>query len=526
MIQEDSIIKRYCLSVFGLDIRSLALFRILAALLLLVDLAMRASTLIAMYSDDGVLPRPMLTSLLQAMDDTGLSQWGSGSWSIHSLSGAPEFQITLFVIAWFFAVLMLAGCFTRVATFVSWFLLLSLQNRNCLVLTSGDTIFMLVMMWSIFLPLNRVWSVDAWRRSKGRLSDSRAHNSDQIVSFASAGFIIQLAIMYFCSGLAKWNEIWFGGQALNYVFQLDIYTTPFAESLLKYTELNRLVGIATVLAEFFLPWLLLIPWKNAWWRILNLIVFCGMHISILLTLSIGLFGYICIAIWMALLPGGIWNWLLGKNHQSSSEHHSPPSAKSVHIHGWSAIGHGTSEIICAAMLLFVLAWNVANYFPSAFFEEKTISLAGRDITRHVQRDHWATKTFQYLGQATGLSQQFVMFGVPPSENAWFVFRAQLVDGSTQDVFLGGRLIPEYGAMSGPEFMPNFHWRKYLRNLTFPVYIPFRQRVAGFMAEQWNESHSEQQQIVFLELECYLDIIGPNPVPGELRGMLSWGTYPR
>ena len=42
---------------FGADLRSLALMRIGAATLLLVDLAMRAGDLIAHYTDAGVLPR-------------------------------------------------------------------------------------------------------------------------------------------------------------------------------------------------------------------------------------------------------------------------------------------------------------------------------------------------------------------------------------------------------------------------------------------------------------------------------------
>jgi hypothetical protein len=46
--------------VFGADLRSLALFRIVLALLVLVDLTNRATDFYAHYTDAGVLPRTVL----------------------------------------------------------------------------------------------------------------------------------------------------------------------------------------------------------------------------------------------------------------------------------------------------------------------------------------------------------------------------------------------------------------------------------------------------------------------------------
>ncbi len=52
--------------VFGADLRSLAAFRIVLAVLVLADLANRATDLSAHYADKGVLPRPTL--LREVMD--------------------------------------------------------------------------------------------------------------------------------------------------------------------------------------------------------------------------------------------------------------------------------------------------------------------------------------------------------------------------------------------------------------------------------------------------------------------------
>lgn len=120
------------------------------ALLVLSDLARRAKDLVAHYSDQGVLPRSEL-------------DLGPYSFSLNTLSGAPEFQALLFGLAALGALSMLVGYRTRLATFVVWLLVLSIQLRNPLVLTGGDQLLHLLLFWGIFLPLGTVWSVDRAR---------------------------------------------------------------------------------------------------------------------------------------------------------------------------------------------------------------------------------------------------------------------------------------------------------------------------------------------------------------------------
>ncbi len=65
--------KRTVATLFAIDIRSLALMRICLGLLLLTDLISRSRTLVAHYTDQGILPRKVLLS--------DFSQ--SASWSIN-----------------------------------------------------------------------------------------------------------------------------------------------------------------------------------------------------------------------------------------------------------------------------------------------------------------------------------------------------------------------------------------------------------------------------------------------------------
>src|SRR5436305_10055773 len=95
--------------LFGLDLRSLAIFRIGLGLLLLGDLAVRAGDLSAHYTDQGVLPRSALAAHHYV--------------SLHCLDGTADFQGALFVLAGLAALALLAGWQTRAATVVSWLLL-------------------------------------------------------------------------------------------------------------------------------------------------------------------------------------------------------------------------------------------------------------------------------------------------------------------------------------------------------------------------------------------------------------------
>ena len=91
-------------NLFSFDLRSLALFRVGLALLILGDLIHRSFDLRAFYTDFGVLPRWVL---MQNSDHC---------LSLHALSGSLVFQVILFLIAGGFALMLLAGYRTRLAT--------------------------------------------------------------------------------------------------------------------------------------------------------------------------------------------------------------------------------------------------------------------------------------------------------------------------------------------------------------------------------------------------------------------------
>ena len=156
---------RLAAAVCGMDVRSLAVFRMATASTLLCSLLLRLPDMEAHYSDDGIMPRDF-----KLEHDPGFP-W---SMSIHYMSGSWKVMAALFLMHIDALVFMFVGYRTRTAAIVCWLLEISLQNRNHLVLNGGDQVCRLAHLYAMFLPIGEVWSVDAWLRVKQR--QTRAAN--------------------------------------------------------------------------------------------------------------------------------------------------------------------------------------------------------------------------------------------------------------------------------------------------------------------------------------------------------------
>jgi hypothetical protein len=181
--------RRKVVEVFGADLRSLAVFRVVLAGLVLADLLGRGADLYAHYTDRGVLPRGAL--LQEAMN-----RWQI---SLNLMSGELVVQVLLFDAAALAALTLLIGYRTRLMTVILWVLVLSIQARNPLVLNTGDTLLRVLLFWAMFLPLGAYWSAD--RALKVKAAPPRF--STRFLSVATAGLLLQIAFVYWFSAIQK-----------------------------------------------------------------------------------------------------------------------------------------------------------------------------------------------------------------------------------------------------------------------------------------------------------------------------------
>ncbi|NES72609.1 MAG: hypothetical protein F6K24_49165, partial [Okeania sp. SIO2D1] len=136
--------------LFGLDLRSLALFRVGLALVIIVDLIIRAGDLRSLYSDAGVMPRTLLKEITNPF-----------YWSINSISGEPFVQGLIFLIVGLIAIALLVGYRTRLATIAMWAFVISIQNRNPALSFAADHVLRALLFWAMFLPLGASYSIDS-----------------------------------------------------------------------------------------------------------------------------------------------------------------------------------------------------------------------------------------------------------------------------------------------------------------------------------------------------------------------------
>src|SRR5215470_6587327 len=134
---------------FTIDLRSLALYRVFLALLLIYDVCERWRDAAVFYTAGGVLPRASANVFHWSLFD-----------ALHDLTSVR----IVFALALVSHVSLLLGYRTRIAQCVSFLYLVNARNRNPLLSTGADAALVSMALWTLFLPLGAVWSLDARRR--------------------------------------------------------------------------------------------------------------------------------------------------------------------------------------------------------------------------------------------------------------------------------------------------------------------------------------------------------------------------
>lgn len=286
----------------GADLRSLAAARVAVASIVLFDLLMRARDLTAHYSDDGVLPR-----------DAWHEYYGYG-WrlSLHLLSGRPEVIAVLFGVAAVFALMLLAGYRTRLATLASFVMLASLHGRNPLVLNGGDDLLVLVLLWGAFVPWGARFSVDA------ALDPVGGRMPERVLSVGTAVLVLQMPIVYFFTGLLKEGPEWRSDfSAVAYTLRAEEYTTAIGKWMtILPLEFLQLVTISVLVLELAGPVLMFMPKRTALFRMPVILLFAGLQLGFGASLSVGIFPLISTAALLPLVPTEVWQRLFRPRAQA------------------------------------------------------------------------------------------------------------------------------------------------------------------------------------------------------------------
>jgi len=274
-------------ALIEIDLRSLALFRIGVAVTLLIDLASRVRDLDALYGARGVLP-PELARVLWDLrvtvsPFTWVAAWPSLLWT----------GVALLAIA---ALCLALGVTPRLAAAVAWGLLAAFQDRNMGLVMGGDRFLLLLLMSCILLPTG------------ARLSLRPAPlGATRIRSWAGAGLLLQVMLVYVVTGLKKTGSDWFDGTALWYALSDYEYVTAAGHWLRSQPVLIVPLSFAVKWVEIFGPLLVLSPWRNGTARLTAIGLFWTLHLGLQACQAIGVFQLVGLAAWLAFLPSAIWD---------------------------------------------------------------------------------------------------------------------------------------------------------------------------------------------------------------------------
>jgi len=303
---------RYLQAAYSLDLRSLALFRVALGAVLLGDLIWRAGDMMVFYTDFGVLPRAALLDKFSPAD----------RFSIHMMSGQLIFQAMLFVAAAAFSVMLIAGIRTRLAAFASWFMVVSIQSRNPIILQGGDVYLRLLAFIAIFLPIGALYSVDSALREPGKEKPKFAH-----FSTPGLALIVQVAMVYTFAVLLKTAPEWRRDfSAVYYALQIQQMSTPLGRLLLHFPKLLPWLARGTLGQEGAIPLLLLTPFLAGPARLLGVVLIILLHVALGFSIRLGHFPYIACMAALPLIPTWFWElswmrrrfpWLTGETTAGS-----------------------------------------------------------------------------------------------------------------------------------------------------------------------------------------------------------------
>lgn len=286
--------------------KSLALSRIGFGIILTLDVLVRSTDCELHYSGKGILP-------IEAMLDLG----NTTMFSFHFIHSSLLYQRILLLLQIIFSISFLLGFKTKKSNFLCWIFLISIHNRNILILNSGDDLLRLLLFWSLFLPLGNKYSIDS-------IFHKQKEKPIQLAYFA---FKFQIAWMYIETYLLKTGPLWKSGMSAIHALSDIQFTTYFGIFLLNNSPDWFLIFSShfTLLIEIILPILILLSnisigpkWIQKSSEIICFFSIFGvfsLHFSFALCMEIGFFPFIPIVGSLILIPASFWKY--GENRKKN-----------------------------------------------------------------------------------------------------------------------------------------------------------------------------------------------------------------
>jgi hypothetical protein len=433
-------------NAYSLDVRALGIMRIAIAIVILADLVIRAADMEAHYMEDGIWPSDLIRH----------SGWKNGYWTFHDLLPSHGFTIFLFVLHFILAAFVLIGYRTRICTLLLLVFEISLHNRNIFILQAGDDLLRLILLWGIFLPWGARYSLDA--RNQKQMPG--------VPWIAGFGYLILIASVYLFSVMLKTGSDWHAdNSALYYALSLDQLRLPLGDVIYHQETFLKAATRAVYLIELIIGVLIFIPTRKQVCRTIAFFLIVLLHISIGLTLYVGLFFIIGCVSAIGLLPGELFT-KIEKRFTATGRVMIRKKNKT-----WILVANNISILIIVTCLTI-------NLSTTSFFDYR--------LQHHVAFAANALRLDQYWGM---FSPQVLR------RDGWLVYYGQDSVGRQWDL----RLNQDYVDFSKPPHVVSMYksdrWRKLAENMQDARFTFLRPLYCKYILKKWNERHPRRQMVL-------------------------------
>lgn len=299
--------ERYC----RMDPRTAGAFRIMVGLLCALDTIRRWSYARVFYSNEGVL-----TNHYHLYRPSG--EYNFSVFSAFSSLGEVHVAFGLALLC---HLLLMIGWHARVFAVLSFVLVTSLDNRLVLIENGGYVVVNLVTMYAMFLPIERRFSVDAWRRSMRERRERSiadlgeryrpARETEDHVSIAVLLVLVNLSLVYFLNVVNKSGSMWRKGETVHYVMHIDRMVTGLAVFMREHLPMPfvRVATWWTLCQEALMVPLLLWPSGRRVTRTLAILSIWALHTTFGAMMRLGPFSWFMIVWSFAAIGREQWDLL-------------------------------------------------------------------------------------------------------------------------------------------------------------------------------------------------------------------------
>jgi hypothetical protein len=267
-------------------LQGLSLFRILFGFLLLYDfLAAQLPFFSEFFTDQGFYPRT-----------AAVGRWWADYLSVLQWVDAPWYHAAFIVIYTTALVFFITGYQTRIVKWVVFICYLSMYYRNPMIGYGYNNLAKLLLLWCLFLPLNRYWSVDS--------ALSRAARDAPVPGIFLLAIELQIGMVYFFAAVWKLLEgAWVNGSAVTEALHDGIHSTPLGTAFADtFPFLMMPLNYAIVLFQMTFALVVFSHTRDSMLRLLILLGSAAMHVSFMLFLEVGFFPYASVICLVLLVP--------------------------------------------------------------------------------------------------------------------------------------------------------------------------------------------------------------------------------